>query len=295
MVKNPTTSDADETPGKYSSNAPITFNNLLNKQTDADRDPLKFQKDRNPKHPEIAEANEQRQREDSASSSSSSQANKKKQLDQRQKQLAEQILRQDLGGRGPSIEYGTATTSHTNPRWYSLRRTSYNGCEYYYLICERYASTFEAEAVIIDFGTEVTFTPLTPTRQILHDAIEQQRRDDFRDGSKPVQRLRSEQLDTLEAGYRHTVELRLFEAREGAEGRHRESVPIDVYNEFVATNDSFQRVWDEVLVPTLLPRQRDVVAQSFVNALASESEVPSWVWQQALTTALPIVATVEFE
>lgn len=295
MVENPTTSGADETPGKYSSDDPITFSNLLNKQTDADRDPLKFQKDRSPKHPEIAEANEQRQREDSASPSPSSQANKEKEFDQQQKQLAEQILRQDLRGRGPSIEYGSTTTSHSNPRWYSLRRTSYNGCEYYYLICERYASTFEAEAVIIDFGTEVTFTPLTPTRQILHDAIEQQRRDDFRDGREPVQRLRSEQLDALEAGYRDIVELRLFETREGAEGRHRESAPIDVYNVSVATNDSFQRVWGEVLVPTLLPRQRDVVAQSFVNALASESGVPSWVWQQALTTALPIVATVDFE
>jgi hypothetical protein len=186
MVENPTTSDADETPGKYSTDDPITFSNLLNKQTDADRDPLKFQKDRSPKHPEIAEANEQRQREDSASQSPSSQANKEKEFDQRQKQLAEQILRQDLRGRGPSIEYGSTTTSHSNPRWYSLRQTSYNGCEYYYLICERYASTFEAEAVIIDFGTEVTFTPLTPTRQFLDDAIEQQRRDDFRDGRKPV-------------------------------------------------------------------------------------------------------------
>jgi len=295
MVENPTTSDADETPGKYSTDDPITFSNLLNKQTDADRDPLKFHKDRSPKHPEIAEANEQRQREDSASQSPSSQANKEKEFDQRQKQLAEQILRQDLRGRGPSIEYGSTTTSHSNPRWYSLRQTSYNGCEYYYLICERYASTFEAGAVIIDFGTEVTFTPLTPTRQFLDDAIEQQRRDDFRDGRKPVQRLRSEQLDALEAGYRDIVELRLFETREGAEGRHREPVPIDVYNEFVATDDSFQRVWDEVLVPTLLPRQRDVVAQSFVSALASESDVPSWIWQQALITPFPIIAKICLE
>jgi len=55
MVENPTTSDADETKGKYSSDDPITFSNLLSKQTDADRDPLKFQKDTSPAHPEIAE------------------------------------------------------------------------------------------------------------------------------------------------------------------------------------------------------------------------------------------------
>ncbi len=295
MVENPTTSDADETKGKYSSDDPLTFSNLLSKQTDADRDPLKFQKDTSPDHPEIAEANEQRQREDSASQSTSSRTNNEEQFDQQQKQLAEQILRQDLRGCGPSIEYGSSTTSHSHPRWYSLRRTSYNGCEYYYLICERYASTLEAEAVIIDLGTEITFTPLIPTRQILHDAVEQQRREDFRDGRKPVHRLRSEQLDALEEGYRDLVEIRLFETREGAEGRHRESVPIDVYHELVVTNKSSRRVWDEVLIPTLLPRQRDVVAQSFVDALASKTDTPLWVWQQAVTTALPIMARIDLE
>jgi len=115
MVENPTTSDADETKGKYSSDDPITFSNLLSKQTDADRDPLKFQKDTSPAHPEIAEGNEQRQREDSLQPSSSSRTNEE-QFDQQQKQLADQILHQYLREGGPAIEYGSTTTAHTNPQ-----------------------------------------------------------------------------------------------------------------------------------------------------------------------------------
>lgn len=295
MGYNPIKSSADETKGKYSRDEPLTFENLLDKQTEADRDPLKFHRDSGPEFPEVAEANNRERREESASTSNSSLSTKDPDIERKREKLAERLLEDDIRGRGHTAEYGSNTTPHSPPRWYSLRRISHDGQEYYYVLCEQYSSTFEATFALLDFGTEMAFEPATFSREVMHEAIEKQRVQDFQSGREPVPRLRPEQLDVLESTYQKLVKLRTFETREGAEERYRELAPLEVYSQFVVDNESSQRIIDEVLRSTLLPQQRDVVTQSFVEALSSATDAPSWVWQQGINTSLPVVAKVTFE
>lgn len=290
MVENPTMSDADETPGKYSSDDPITFSNLLNKQTDADRDPLKFQKDRSPKHPEIADANEQRQREDSARIDDTPSS------DEKQREcLANALIQRYLSRERGKSEYATSSTSHPCPRWYALEKLKYNGHYYYCIFCERFETNLEKDVSIIEFGNKLAFRPVKINRSILHTAISEQRIADFRAARDPVPRLRSKQLEQVEADYESIVKIRTFETKEGVDDRYRDPAPLDIYEQYVIEDNIGEKVRNEVLVKNLSPRQVEVVEQAFIDAVKSSAEVPAWVWQEETSTKFPIIARIELQ
>lgn len=290
-MTDPVRSSADETAGKYSRDAPITFDNLLVKQTSTDQDPFKFRRDDSPAYPDVAEANRKHHQQESDSTEN----DRLKELEQRIEHRAEAILERERRTTEPSVEYGSSTTSHSSPRWYSLRRTRQDNQDYYYLLCEQYTSNLEGQIVIVGLGAEVEFSPLSPDREVLFEAIEQQRRADFRAARRPVQRLRPEQVEALQDRYRRLVRTRVYEAREGAEERHRDSKPLEVYDCFVVSNDRNEKLFEEVLSETLLPRQQEVVSRVFVDALVSNTDMPPWVWQQGITVKHPIIAGIGFE
>jgi hypothetical protein len=70
---------------------------------------------------------------------------------------------------------------------------------------------------------------------------------------------------------------------------------MEVFDRFVVDNESAQRVREEVLEPTLRPRQQEVVTDAFIRSIARESGVPPWVWQEEVTTDLPLIAEVVFD
>lgn len=295
MGNDPIRSKADETEGKYSSDKPLTFRELLDEQTDADRNPFKFQRSNEPDNPEIAEANKKRAREDSARSASSSHSEEDVRASSHFQKLGDQVLKSDLYGGEPIAEIGINSTSHSSPRWYALRQTLVDGKEYYYIRCEQYNSTFSGRITLLDFGTELIFSPMTLSSGIIDEAIEQQRQRDFQAGREPVTRIHPEQLNALNAAYRRLVDSRTSEAQEGAESQYKKKAPMEVFDQFVVDNESAQRVQEEVLEPTLLSRQQEVITETFLRSIARKSSVPSWVWQEEVTTDLPIMAKAEFK
>lgn len=284
---------SDEDDGKYSTDAALTFDNLLQgRKNDSDAPATLGSPAHDPTmdSPDIPTSVPTSHTNETSETTSG-------EADALREAAAEAVAATHIN-RGPDETYlVTQAETGGEETTYSFHRTCPDENPYYYLLQKTRQPEIPVTETwaILDVGTDWDYVIPELDHERLQDAIRTARNRDWQDGAtESVDYLTADQIDAIQHTYRSLVETRVDGLTESPTSD--EHARVRLFGEYTVV-DVNEVVFDARLRDQLSARQISVVAETLVSAALADLDTANW-WRRDVSLDridCPLVTRLEFQ